>query len=299
MKNTSIFKSTQGRSAVMEWYDTQLKKLPIKAESLMVETFAGKTHLLMAGPQEAPPIVLMHGTNMNAVAMADAMIALSETYRIYALDIIGMPGKSAETRLSHVSNDYARWLLEVLDQLKLQQANFLGFSFGGWIILKLAALSPTRITKAVLLDSGGFTQFTMRGKVKGGLAAFRYLLFPTEKNLERAIIGPFYAQGCDPDPDLAELFGLGYLHLKFNSELVVHGVPPLSKEDLVDFSAPTMVVYGEHDIFFDARKSVAQAKEILPNLIEAEIIEGQGHAMDQKVHEQVFTRVREFLVTPS
>jgi pimeloyl-ACP methyl ester carboxylesterase len=226
MKNRSIFKSTQDRSAVMAWYDTQLNKLPIKAESLMIETFAGKTHLLTVGPQEPPPIVLLHGTNMNAVAMADAMIALAETYRIYALDIIGMPGKSAETRLSHASNDYARWLLEVLDQLKLQQAHVLGFSFGGWIILQLAAHFPTQITKAVLLDSGGFTQFTMRGKIMGGLAAFRYMLFPTEKNLERAVIGPFYAPGCDPDPDLAELFGLGYLHLAFNKELVIHGVPP-------------------------------------------------------------------------
>jgi 2-hydroxy-6-oxonona-2,4-dienedioate hydrolase len=295
MNKTSVFKSEQGRMAIMEWYDAQVQKLPVTTESRMVETFAGKTHVLTAGPQEAPPIVLLHGTNMNAVAMADAMIALAETYRIYALDIIGMPGKSAETRLSHVSNGYARWLLEVLDQLKLQQANFLGFSFGGWIILKLAAHFPTRISKAVLLDSGGFTQFTMRGKVKGGLAAFWYMLFPTEKNLERAVIGPFYALGCDPDPDLAELFGLGYLHLTFNKELVIHGVPPLSKKDLAGFSAPTMVVYGEHDMFFDARKSIAQAKQILPNLVEAEIIEGQGHMPNKETHNQIFRRVREFL----
>jgi 2-hydroxy-6-oxonona-2,4-dienedioate hydrolase len=295
MNKTSVFKSEKGRMAIMEWYDSQVQKLPVTTESSMVETFAGKTHVLTAGPQEAPPIVLLHGTNMNAVAMADAMIALAETYRIYALDIIGMPGKSAETRLSHVSNGYARWLLEVLDQLKLQQANFLGFSFGGWIILKLAAHFPTRISKAVLLDSGGFTQFTMRGKVKGGLAAFWYMLFPTEKNLERAVIGPFYALGCDPDPDLAELFGLGYLHLTFNKELVIHGVPPLSKKDLAGFSAPTMVVYGEHDMFFDARKSIAQAKQILPNLVEAEIIEGQGHMPNKETHNQIFRRVREFL----
>lgn len=281
--------------AIMEWYDSQVQKLPVQTESKMIETFAGQTHVLVAGPQEAPPVVLLHGTNMNAVAMADAMIALAETYRLYVLDIIGMPGKSAETRLSHVSNGYAQWLLEVLGQLKLQQANFLGFSFGGWIILKLAALSPIRITKAVLLDSGGFTQFTMRGKLKGGLAAFRYMLFPTEKNLERAVIGPFYEPGCDPDPDLAELFGLGYLHLTFNKELVIHGVPPLSKEDLAGFSAPTMVVYGEHDMFFDARKSIAQAKQILPNLIEAEIIEAQGHMPDKDTHNRIFRRVREFL----
>jgi pimeloyl-ACP methyl ester carboxylesterase len=261
----------------------------------MVETFAGQTYMLVAGPQEASPVVVLHGNNMNAAAMGDIISALADTYRVYALDIIGMPGKSAETRLPHTDKSYARWLLEVLDQLGLQQADFLGFSFGGWIILNFAALAPDRITKAVFLDSGGFTQFTMRGKVKGGVAAMLYMWFPGKNTLKFAVDDTFYGRGCEPDTDLAEFIGLTYRHLTFNPEFVKHGVPPVSKEELAAFSSPAMVVYGEQDLFFDASKSIAATKQILPNLAVAKIIKGQGHIFGKEVSEHVFMEIREFL----
>jgi pimeloyl-ACP methyl ester carboxylesterase len=171
----------------MEWYDAQVQKLPVRIESKIVETFAGQTHVLVAGPQEAPPVVVLHGNNMNAATMGDVISALADTYRIYALDIIGMPGKSAGTRLPHTDRSYAQWLLEALDQLGVQQAAFIGLSFGGWIMLNLAALAPERITKTVFLDAGGFTQFTMKSKVKAGLAAMLYMWFPGQRTSKLAV----------------------------------------------------------------------------------------------------------------
>jgi 2-hydroxy-6-oxonona-2,4-dienedioate hydrolase len=298
MNKTSVFKSQQGRAAIMEWYDSQVQKLSVQTESKMIETFAGQTHVLVAGPQEAPPVVVLHGNNMNAATMGDVISTLADTYRIYALDIIGMPGKSAETRLPHIDRSYAQWLLESLDQLGVKQAIFLGFSFGGWIILNLAALAPERITKAIFLDSGGFTQFTMKSKLKGGLAAMMYMWFPGKNTLKFAVDDTFYGRGCEPDPDLAEFIGLTYRHLTFNLEFVKHGVPLVSKKELSAFSSPCMVVYGEHDLFFDAKKSIATAKQILPNLQIANILKGQGHIFERNMSEQMCMEVREFLKKP-
>jgi pimeloyl-ACP methyl ester carboxylesterase len=238
---------------------------------------------------------VLHGNNMNAATMVDIIAALADTYRIYALDIIGMPGKSAGTRLPHTDRSYAQWLLEALDQLGVQQVAFLGFSFGGWIILNLATLAPDRITKAVFLDSGGFTQFTMKSKVKAGLAVMLYTLFPNTQTLKLAFDDIFYAQGCEADPVLGEFIGLTYKHLTFNMEFVKHGIPPVSQEDLSAFSAPCMVVYGEQDLLLDAEKSVAAAKQILPNLHTAKILKGQGHIFERNVSEQVCMEIRKFL----
>jgi pimeloyl-ACP methyl ester carboxylesterase len=295
MHKTSVFKSQQGRAAIMDWYNSQVQQLPITTESKMVETFAGQTHVLAAGSQEAPPVIVLHGNNMNAATMGDIIAALADTYRIYALDIIGMPGKSAETRLPHTDRSYTQWLLEVLDQIDVQQAAFLGFSFGGWIMLNLAALAPNKITKAVFLDSGGFTQFTMKSKLKAGLAAMLYMWFPDNKTLKFAVDDIFYGRGCEPDPDLVKFIGLTYKHLTFNLEFVKHGVPPVSKEELVTFNSPAMVVYGEQDLFFDAEKSIAAAKQILPNLRIAKSLKGQGHIFDKHTSEQMCMEVRTFL----
>lgn len=292
MANVSVYKSSASLSAVMAWYSAKLGAMPVQTECREVSTYAGQTHIIVAGDVDAPPLMVLHGMNMNGPAMAGAIAALSETHRVYAIDIIGMPGKSAGTRPPRAGNGYPRWLMEVMEQLSLQCADFLGFSFGGWLILKLATLSPERINKAVLLDSGGLTPFTFKGQALAGWYALWYILFPTEKNLIRAAVRPFYAPGCDPDPDHVQLIGLSYRHVKLDID--PKGLPPLTKDQLAGFSAPTMVVYGEKDLFFNAARGVEKAKEIIPNLVTAEIITGQGHIMDEEAHSQVYGKIRDF-----
>lgn len=293
MGNESIYNSAAGRSAVMAWYNTKLNNLSIETEGQEVSTWAGQTHITVAGDAKAPPLIILHGMNMNGPSMAKAIIAFSKTHCVYAIDIIGMPGKSAGTRPSRVGNDYSRWLIEVMEQLYLQRADFLGLSFGGWLVLKLAALSPEHINKAVLLDAGGLTPFTVKGQAIAGWSAIWYRLFPNEKNLVRAAVHPFYAQGCQPDPDIVELIGLGYRHVKFDID--PRGLPPLTKDELANFSAPTMVMYGEKDIFFNAEKAIAKAKDIIPNLVVAKAISGQGHIIGEEAHPQLYRKIAEFL----
>ena len=231
--------------------------------------------------------------NMNGPAMAKAIIALSETYRVFAIDIIGMPGKSASTRPARSGNDYPLWLAEVMAQLNIEKATFLGLSFGGWLVLRLAALHPERVSAAVLLDSGGLTPFTVRGQVIAGIAAIKYRYFPTEKNLVRAAVHPFYAQGCKPDPDIVNLIGLGFQHVKFDID--PRGLPPLTKKELADFAAPTCVLFGEHDVFFNAKNGIEKARGIIPNLVVAEPIKGQGHILGEEAQDQVYGKIERFI----
>ena len=277
----------------MQWYDTKLNSLPVQVESRVVNSYAGQTHILVTGSVDNPPLIVLHGMNMNAVTMDSAIVALSKSHRVYAIDIIGMPGKSAGTRPNRQGPGYPKWLAEVMEQLELSQASFLGLSFGGWIILKLASLWPQRIGQAVLIDSGGLTPFTLKGQFIGGIFALWYSLFPSEKNLFRAVAKSFYSKDCSPDPALARLIGLSYLHIKADIDL--KGAPPVTKEDLANFTAPIFVAYGEEDIFFDAAKSVERAKQIIPNLVSAQIIAGQGHIMCQKAQARVYNQISDFL----
>ena len=65
--NSSLYKSLAGFEAVMTWYETSLKGVPVPCESWMVNTSYGKTHVIAAGQRDAQPMVLLHGTNANAL----------------------------------------------------------------------------------------------------------------------------------------------------------------------------------------------------------------------------------------
>ncbi|WP_233224022.1 alpha/beta fold hydrolase [Amycolatopsis sp. CA-128772] len=64
--------------------------------------------------------------------------ALAARFRVYAVDVIGEPGLSAETRPPPGSDRYARWPAAVLDHFGVAEAAFLASSFGGWLALDSA-----------------------------------------------------------------------------------------------------------------------------------------------------------------
>lgn len=289
---SSIYKSAAGEAALLRWYDEQLNALPFVPESLYVETPAGRTHVLAAGPAGAAPVVLLHGMNMNAAAMGGALRHLAGHRRVFAIDIVGMPGKSAGTRLPRGGDGYPRWLYAVLDGLSVESTAFVGVSFGGWLVLKLAAVAPERIRAAVLLDTGGFVPFSVGGQMVAGWAALRYMWRPSQQNGLRAA-RPFFGPGIEPDQEFVELLTLGYRHTRLDIDL--KGLPVLSAAELSGFSAPTFVSYGEHDIFFDAGRAVARAREVLTGFVVSEIIAGEGHVKSDEAERRLYERVRGFL----
>lgn len=276
----------------MHWYDRQVDQLPVLVEPRWVTTSAGRTHLLVSGPKEAPPLIVLHGMNMNAAAMSVALSQLSAIRRVYAVDIIGMPGKSTGVRPTRKGSGYPLWLSEVVAALGIAYADFLGQSFGGWLVLKLAALMPSRIRRGVLLDSGGFIPFTVKGQLVAGLMALRYMVWPSAKHLRRAA-QPFYAPQVAPEPHFAELLGLTYRHTRMDIDW--RGLPVLSREDLAGFHAPVFVSYGEHDVFFRAKQAVQKAKDILPGSVATEVVKGEGHVFARRAKQDLYHRIASFL----
>ncbi|WP_243145970.1 alpha/beta fold hydrolase [Clostridium chromiireducens] len=47
-----------------------------------------------------PPLILLHGSGMNSVMWLRDIKEYSRTYRVYAIDMLGEPGKSDENRPS-------------------------------------------------------------------------------------------------------------------------------------------------------------------------------------------------------
>jgi len=67
----SIYKSDVAREEIEALYDRALARLSFPTESRWVKTTFGATHLLVAGPDGAPPLLVLQGGNIvNPLTLA-------------------------------------------------------------------------------------------------------------------------------------------------------------------------------------------------------------------------------------
>ena len=60
MTYKSAFKSSEDEAAYLAAYDATLKKLwPIPYEEVEIQNRFGMTHVVISGPKDAPPLVLL------------------------------------------------------------------------------------------------------------------------------------------------------------------------------------------------------------------------------------------------
>ena len=58
---TTIFVDDDAKGRMTKWFDTFHSSLPFPTEQRFVDTPEGRTHVLVAGPADAPPLVCLHG----------------------------------------------------------------------------------------------------------------------------------------------------------------------------------------------------------------------------------------------
>jgi lipase len=110
-------------------------------------------HVHSWGDSEAPPLVCVHGVTGHGERFRRlAEERWAERFHVVAPDLRGHGQSGYEppwTFPTHVAD-----LVETIDSLGIGQADWVGHSFGGRLILELAARHPARIRRAVLLDPG-------------------------------------------------------------------------------------------------------------------------------------------------
>lgn len=120
----------------------------------------------VAGPEDAPPIVLVHGAGPDAAGVSWEMAfpALAESYRVYALDLPGYGESDRVPQNVAPTTDYYVGVLDaLLRELDLVEATLIGISKGGGIVLGCTLDHPDRVARLVLVDS-----FGLGDRVPGG-----------------------------------------------------------------------------------------------------------------------------------
>jgi len=146
----SLFKTAEGKKDILDLYDAKLNELNIEYEYLNVDTSFGETNIIATGSSSNPPIIIIHGSNGCAPIALETYPNLSKAFRVYAVDVLAQPNKSAETRLSMKDDSYGKWINEIIDHLNLEHVTMAGFSFGGLVILKTLEFNESKIKEVFL-----------------------------------------------------------------------------------------------------------------------------------------------------
>lgn len=285
-----IYKSPEGEAKFMELYESRLARLSrigVKCEGRMMDTRFGPTHILIAGPADAPPLVVLHGIHASGPFGLEVLLPLTKNYRIYLPDIIGQPGRSAKILIPPLGNNYAKWLADVLDGLGLERAAFAGISFGGGILLDLAAYAPERISRAVLIVPAGIATASSPHLLIHLFAPWSlYRLIPSRNRLIR-VIRPIMSEFEEP---VLEFFDTIIHHVNWIQ------IPPgpFTIEDLKHFAAPTLLFLARDDIFVPFDQAYIWSKQIIPNLTTIEILDGP-HIPTRKMLTYINERIQGFL----
>jgi pimeloyl-ACP methyl ester carboxylesterase len=283
-----LYRSPRGMAEALASYDAALARITVSHETFYLSTRFGETHVLAAGPQEAPSLVLPHGWNGNAAGWWPQINTLAASFRLYAPDTIGQAGRSAPARPSTHGPAYGLWLADVLDGLALTRPALVGGSGGAWLILKLAEVAPERIGRAVLLSPAG----VVRPRLGFLLGAARVgMLRPDESTPLR------YARLASPPPlqvDEAEVSLGAAALLALKPQLPPPTLPDLSLRRL---TAPTMILLGELEAIFPPNAVLRRARRVLPGLTHTEIIPGAGHNLSYEQAAVVNERISRFVRT--
>lgn len=103
------------------------------------------------GAPDAPPVVCLHGLNAHGRRFRKlAEERLSSRFRVIAPDLRGHGASGWEPPWTIAT--HAHDVLETLDEAGIRTAAWIGHSFGARLVLELAASTPERIERVVLLD---------------------------------------------------------------------------------------------------------------------------------------------------
>lgn len=118
-------------------------------------TVAGRqlSHLVM-GPEDAPPVILVHGFGGDTESWLFTQPVLAEDHRVFALDLPGH-GRSEKTGSALDVAGMAALLADYLDAVASSAAHIVGHSLGGAIALKLALDQPAKVKRLTLLSPAG------------------------------------------------------------------------------------------------------------------------------------------------
>ncbi|MCM4151055.1 alpha/beta hydrolase [Arenibacter sp. N53] len=282
-----ITEPSASNAAYFEAYDETLKLWNVSYEELYIPTTNGIAHVIVSGPKNAEPVVLLHGMNASSTMWYPNIESLTKNHRVFAVDFILEAGKSFLYNDIDSVEKVTDWYKEVLFALELDSFHVIGASRGGWLAVKLALNDQTKIKSLILLSPA--QTFTWIKPSTDLLKNIVRILSSKEKQI---------AQSLESMSSNVANISVAYVNqYKLGAELesenkFVSSMQPFSNDELKSLQMPVLVLIGDDDMINEKR--TVEIANRLPKG-KGETIQNAGHFLSIDQAETVNEKMLDFL----
>ncbi len=268
-------------------YDQTLKLWNVSFEELYITTTYGIAHVIVSGPKNAEPVVLLHGMNASSTMWYPNIESLSKNHRVFAIDFILEPGKSYLYNDIESVEKVTDWYEEVLYVLELDNYHLIGASRGGWLAVTIALNNQDKIKSLILLSPA--QTFTWIKPSMDLLKNIVTLLSSEEKQIEQSL----ESMSSSVD-NISEIYLDQYkIGLEKESEnKFITSMKPFSNDELKSLQMPVLVLIGDDDMINGKR--TIDIVNMLPKG-KGEVIQNAGHFLSIDQAEIVNKKMIAFL----
>ncbi len=301
-----VYRNKKQEEIIRQTYDQLLKLWGCELLERDVETTFGTTHVIEAGPNDKPALVLFHGVGDDSALMWIFNAAeLSKHFKIYAIDTIGGPGKSVPNKNYNENFDDIAWIDQIFDGLKLEKAFIAGVSNGGFLVQYYTLKRPEKVIKGISISSSvsaaaSNEHVDEKNAKKAKAAAMKNMmkiflpeaLFPTDKNvcnLIKKMCGKNYNVFTENPTIMAHYKGL----LRgFNTVAMrYHKVVAFTSAEVDTIRDKLIFLVGEEDPF----EKLGGKERILENRMNVTFYPDAGHGLNHELSSQINEKIVEVL----
>ncbi|TNC81879.1 MAG: alpha/beta hydrolase [Oleiphilus sp.] len=229
------------------------------------------------GPEDAPRVILLHGLFGASDNLSRLAKALSESFRVHALDARNHGRSPHSDRMDYPA--MARDVLLYMDQANIEQSALFGHSMGGKTAMELALSMPERISRLIVADIAPVDYAPHHRSIFEAFASVHLAEIKSRSEVEHAF-SQFIEDGATRQFLLKSLIREGSSALfrwRFNVEAIVQNYQHIIRapEAKGPYDKPVLFIAGGHSDYIlpEHRDSILR---LFPNA-RSKIIEGVGH----------------------
>lgn len=244
-----------------------------------------KTEYAILG-QGSIPVLLLHGWGASFDTYRGIAAALGDRCTFYAVNFPGC-GQSETMTEPWELDDYCDFVLEFLNEMKLQNPIMIGHSHGGRVTMKLVADGKLAPPKIVLLDAAGLIpkkSFKQKMRARNFKIIKKILTIPLWKRWTEGLLNKARAHYGSADYNAAPEVLRKTLVKLVNTDI---------RDILHNIKCPSLLIWGENDTAtpLDDAKTI---ERLIPDAGLC-VIKGTGHFSFCEKPYEAHAILREFI----
>jgi pimeloyl-ACP methyl ester carboxylesterase len=266
-----------------------------------------RLHVAEGGPQDAPPILLLHGWPQHWWMWREILVELARDHRVIAPDLRGL-GWSDAPRRGYAKQELADDNIALLDALGLDKVDLIGHDWGAFTGFLMCLTAPERISHFLgcsiphLWPPGERPSLRRLSRLwyQAALATpgvgqglMRHGEFP-KKVLQAA-----RTHGRYTDYELAQYVDVlkqpanALASAQYYRSFLLHELKPLASGGFHDrpLTTPTRLLWGRRDPILQGARD--DEHRIFAPTLEIEWVQDTGHFLPEERPELVVARARE------